>query len=361
MSQSLPTKPNSKILLYQTEDGQTRIQVRLENETVWLSLNQMAELFQRDKSVISRHISNIFKEGELARAATVAKYATVQQEGGREVSRDVEYFNLDVIISVGYRVKSHCGTQFRIWATQRLREYIIKGFTLDDKRLKQAGGGNYFDELLARIRDIRSSEKVFWRKVLGIYATSIDYDPNIDVSRQFFATVQNKMHWAAHGHTAAEIVAHRADASQPNIGLTTRTGAKPTVQDIEIAKNYLQQDELDALNRIVTVYLEFAELQALNRNPMYMHNWITKLDDFLRLSGREILTHAGKVSHDEALDKAQIEYEKYRAAHLNEASPVERHFLKSVEELEQIEGKKRTAKDAEERGEKTTKYTKGTK
>jgi len=361
VSQSLPAKPDSKILLYQTEDGQTRIQVRLENETVWLSLNQMAELFQRDKSVISRHISNIFKEGELARGATVAKYATVQQEGGREVSRDVEYFNLDVIISVGYRVKSHRGTQFRIWATQRLREYIIKGFTLDDERLKQAGGGNYFDELLARIRDIRSSEKVFWRKVLDIYATSIDYDPNTDLSRQLFATVQNKMHWAAHGHTAAEIVAHRADASYPNMGLTTWTGAKPTVQDIEIAKNYLQPDELDALNRIVTAYLEFAELQALNRNPMYMRNWITKLDDFLRLSGREILTHAGKVSHDEALDKAQIEYEKYRAAYLNEVSPVEQHFLKSVEELEQIEGEKRTAEDAEERGEKTTKHTKGTK
>jgi len=361
MSENLPAKPDSEILLYQPEDGQTRIQVRLENETVWLSLNQMAELFQRDKSVISRHISNIFKEGELARGATVAKYATVQQEGGRDVSRNVEYFNLDVIISVGYRVKSHRGTQFRIWATQRLREYIIKGFTLDDERLKQAGGGNYFDELLARIRDIRSSEKVFWRKVLDIYATSIDYDPNMDLSRQFFATVQNKMHWAAHGHTAAEIVAHRADASQPNMGLTTWAGAKPTAQDIEIAKNYLQQDEIDALNRIVTTYLEFAELQALNRNPVYMRDWITKLDDFLRLSGREILTHAGKVGHDAALDKAQIEYEKYRAAHLNEVSPVEQHFLKSVEELQQIEGKKTTTEDAEERGEKTTKYTKGTK
>ena len=361
MSENMPAKLESDILLYQTEDGQTRVQVRLENETVWLSLSQMAELFQRDKSVVSRHIGNIFKEGELARAATVAKYATVQQEGGREVSRNVEYFNLDVIIAVGYRVKSHRGTQFRIWATQRLREYITKGFTLDDERLKQAGGGNYFDELLARIRDIRSSEKVFWRKVLDIYATSIDYDPNIDVSRQFFATVQNKMHWAAHGHTAAEIVAHRADASQPNMGLTSWIATKPTVQDIETAKNYLQQDELDALNRLVTIYLEFAELQALNRNPMYMHDWITKLDDFLRLSDREILTHAGKVSHDEALDKAQTEYEKYRAAQLNEASPVERHFLKSVQELEQIAKKKRTAEDTEDRGEKTTKHTKGRK
>jgi len=361
MSENLPSKLDSEILLYQTEDGQTRVQVRLENETVWLSLSQMAELFQRDKSVISRHISNIFRQGELARAATVAKYATVQQEGDREVSRNVEYFNLDVIISVGYRVKSHRGTQFRIWATQRLREYIIKGFTLDDERLKQAGSGNYFDELLARIRDIRSSEKVFWRKVLDIYTTSVDYNPNTDLSRQFFATVQNKMHWAAHGHTAAEILAHRADASYPNMGLTTWTGTKPTVQDVEIAKNYLKQGELDALNRIVTAYLEFAELQALNRNPMYMHNWITKLDDFLRLSGREILTHAGKVSYDEALDKAQIEYEKYRSAYLNEASPVEQHFLKSVEELKQIEGKKAIAEAAEECGEKTTKHMKGTK
>ena len=358
MSQSLPAKPNSEILLYQTEDGQTRVEVRLQDETVWLSQKLMAGLFQKDVRTINEHIKNILAEGEQSPEATIRKFRIVQIEGKREVGRPVDFYNLEMILAVGYRVRSHRGTQFRRWATERLREYVVKGFALDDERLKQAGGGNYFDELLARIRDIRSSEKVFWRKVLGIYATSIDYDPNTELSRQFFAVVQNKMHWAAHGHTAAEIVAHRADASQPNVGLTTWTGAKPTVHDIEIAKNYLRKDELDALNRIVTAYLEFAELQALNRNPMYMRDWITKLDDFLRLSGREILTHAGKVSHDEALDKAQIEYEKYRAAHLNEASPVERHFLKSVEELEQIEGKKRTAEDAEERGEKTTKDTK---
>ena len=214
------TRREAEFLLYQTEDGETRVEVRFDGETAWLSLGQMAELFQRDKSVISRHIKNVFEEGELSPEGTVAKSATVQREGSREVTRDVEYFNLDVIISVGYRVKSHRGTQFRIWATQRLREYIIKGFTLDDDRLKRAGGGNYFDELLARIRDVRSSEKVFWRKVLDIYATSIDYDPRVEASQRFFQTVQNKMHWAAHGHTAAEIVAMRADATRPNMGLT---------------------------------------------------------------------------------------------------------------------------------------------
>ena len=229
-------EPKSELIIYQTDDGETRLQVRMDQETAWLTLNQMADLFQRDKSVISRHIRNVFEEGELLRERTVANFATVQFEGNREVSREVEYFNLDVIISVGYRVKSHRGTQFRIWATQRLREYIVKGFALDDERLKQVGGGNYFDELLARIRDIRSSEKVFWRKVLDIYATSIDYEPNIEMSQKFFATVQNKMHWAAHGHTAAEIVAERADASKPNIGLTSWTGSKPRKSDVVIAK-----------------------------------------------------------------------------------------------------------------------------
>lgn len=260
----------SELIIYQTEDQKTRLEARLDHETVWLTLNQIAELFQRDKSVISRYIRNVFSEKELQPQATVAKFATVQLEGDREVSREVEYYNLDVIISVGYRVKSHRGTQFRMWATQRLREYIVKGFALDDERLKQVGGGNYFDELLARIRDIRSSEKVFWRKVLAIYATSIDYDPRLEMSQKFFGTVQNKMHWAAHGHTAAEIVAERADASKPNMGMTSWTGSKPQKSDVTIAKNYLNQNELDALNRIVTAYLEFAELQAQNRKPMYM-------------------------------------------------------------------------------------------
>lgn len=338
MTDNLP-QPQSDILIYQTEDGRTRIDVRLVKESVWLSLNQMAALFQRDKSVISRHINNIYKERELSRESTVAKCATVQAEGRRQVSRQVDFYNLDVIISVGYRVRSHRGTQFRIWATQRLREYIVKGFTLDDERLKQAGGGSYFDELLARIRDIRASEKVFWRKVLAIYATSIDYDPSTDMSRHFFSVVQNKMHWAAHGHTAAEIVANRADASKPNMGLTAWTGDKPRKADAEIAKNYLSEQELDALNRIVTIYLEFAELQALNRKPMYMKDWINKLDDFLRISDREILAHAGLISHDDAVEKARIEYDKYQIFHLNDSTQIETHFKRAVEEIQKLQKK----------------------
>jgi hypothetical protein len=345
VTELVPKTPGGEILLYQTEDGRSRIEVRMQAETVWLSLNQMAALFQRDKSVISRHIKGIFSEGELERRATVANFATVQREGSREVARGVEYFNLDVIISVGYRVKSHRGTQFRIWATQRLREYLIKGFTLDDERLKQAGGGNYFDELLARIRDIRSSEKVFWRKVLDIYATSIDYDPNAEVSQRFFSTVQNKMHWAAHGHTAAEIVHQRADASLPHMGLTSWAGARPRQEDAEIAKNYLTAEELDTLNRIVTAYLEFAELQALNRKPMYMGGWVAKMDEFLRLSGRELLAHAGGISHEEALAKARAEYERYRNAHLNDASPVEEYFLQAFKTVQRLAvPRKRTKK-----------------
>ena len=249
------------------------------------------------------------------------------------MERDVAHYNLDVIISVGYRVKSHRGVQFRIWATQRLREYIIKGFALDDERLKRGGGGNYFDELLARIRDIRSSEKMFWRKVLDIYATSIDYDPAEEASQRFFATVQNKMHWAAHGNTAAEIVHARADASRPNMGMTNWLGEKPRKDEAAIAKNYLTPEELDALNRIVNIYLEFAELQALNRKPMTMQDWITKLDEYLRLSEREILQHAGNISHEEALQKAELEFEKYRAGQLAQTSRVERDFEEAVMKL----------------------------
>ncbi|WP_287605048.1 virulence RhuM family protein [Thiothrix sp.] len=323
----------SSFLLYQTPDGQTRLEVRLQDETVWLSLTDMSDLFQRDKSVISRHIRNIFAEGELTQEATVAKFATVQAEGSRDVQREIEHFNLDVIISVGYRVKSHRGTQFRIWATQRLREYLVKGFTLDDERLKRGGGGNYFDELLARIRDIRSAERVFWRKVLDIYATSIDYDPKTEVSQQFFASVQNKMHWAAHGHTAAEIIHTRANADQPNMGMTTWTGQKPTKAETTIAKNYLNPDELDVLNRIVTAYLELAELQALNRTPMYMKDWAARLDDFLRLTGRELLDNAGTISHQQALQKAEQEYAKYRQALLSEPQPIDRDFEQAVKHL----------------------------
>jgi hypothetical protein len=326
------TPPESQLVLYQTEDGRTRLEVQFKGETAWLSLNQMAELFQRDKSVVSRHISNIFEERELVRESVVANFATTAADGK---TYRVEYYNLDVIISVGYRVKSHRGTQFRIWATQRLREYIIKGFTLDDERLKRAGGGNYFEELLARIRDIRSSEKVFWRKVLDIYATSIDYDAREEMSQQFFATVQNKMHWAVHGQTAAEVITQRADAAKPNMGLTSWLGSRPRKPDVGIAKNYLSQGELEALNRIVMAYLEFAELRALERRPMYMRDWIAKLDDFLRLSERDILTHAGKVSHEAALAKAEGEYEKFRLLEANKPSAVEADFQATVKQLEE--------------------------
>ena len=340
MSQNLPSIPGGEFLLYQTEDGRTRIECRFQGETVWLTQQQMAELFDVDKSGVSRHLRNIYESGELSQEATVARFATVQAEGRRQVEREIEHFNLDAIISVGYRVNSLRGTQFRIWATQRLRDYIIKGFALDDERLKEAGGGLYFDELLARIRDIRSSEKVFWRKVLDIYALSIDYDPNADASREFFAVVQNKMHWAAHGHTAAEIIDRRADAARPNMGLTMWRGDKPRMGDVSIAKNYLSERELDTLNRIVTMYLEFAELQALNRKPMTMRDWIVKLDDFLRLSERDILTHAGTVSHEQALARAREEYEKYRREHLNDPSPVEKHFLEAVKDVKQLEESK---------------------
>lgn len=332
---------NGELILYQTEDGTTKIEVRLQDETVWLSQKLLAELFQKDVRTINEHIANIYEEGELTPVSTIRNFRIVQSEGNRQVTRDIDHYNLDVIISVGYRIKSHRGTQFRIWATQRLREYIIKGFTLDDERLKQAGGGKYFDELLARIRDIRSSEKVFWRKVLDIYATSIDYAPDAEVSQQFFAVVQNKMHWAAHGHTAAEIVFSRADGAKPHMGLTTWSGSTPRRDDTEIAKNYLTYEELDILNRIVNMYLDFAELQALNRKPMYMREWISKLDDFLKLNERDILRHVGKVSHEEALAKAHAEYEHYRQFHLNDPSPVEQQFAAAVKKLK-LMGKKKT-------------------
>jgi hypothetical protein len=323
-----------EFLLYQTEDGSTRIEVRMDGETVWLPQKAMAELFQTSVPNISMHVRNIFAEGELSEAAVVKDYLTTAADGK---NYNVRHFNLDVIISVGYRVKSHRGTQFRIWATSRLREHLVKGFTLDDERFKRAGGSRYFEELLARIRDIRSSEKVFWKKVLEIYATSIDYDPANDLSKQFFATVQNKMHWAAHGNTAAEVVASRADAGKPNMGLTTWTGNRPRKQDVGIAKNYLNREELEALNRIVSFYLDFAELQAMNRRPMHMADWITKLDDFLKLSERAILTHAGKVSHEDAIAKAETEYEKYRALETAKPSAVERHFSEAVEKTKRIE------------------------
>ena len=315
----------------------TKIEVTFDEDTVWLSLDQMAELFQRDKSTISRHIKNIFTEGELRPEATVAKFATVQTEGNRQVTRDIDYYNLDVIISVGYRVKSLRGTQFRIWASSVLKEYMKKGFALDDDRLKRLGGGNYFDELLARIRDIRSSEKVFWRKVLEIYATSIDYDPSAEASVQFFKQVQNKMHWAAHRHTAAEIVYQRADAEKENMGLTSWEGKKIKRADTEIAKNYLTQTELDALNKIVSAYLDIAEVRALAHEPMYMKDWLETIDDYLKMTRRDILTTKGRVTHKQAIDKAHAEYEKYRKKQDELLSPVERHFIESIKELEALE------------------------
>ena len=318
----------NQIIIYQTDDGSTKIETRLQDETVWLTQAQLCNLFQKSKSSISEHIKNIFEEGELEASSVVRNFRTTASDFKEY---ETNFYNLDVIISVGYRVKSHQGTKFRQWATTRLREYIVKGFTMNDDLLKQAGGGNYFDELLARIRDIRSSEKVFWRKVLDIYATSIDYDPNLDISVQFFQTVQNKMHWAAHQHTAAEVIFYRIDANKPNLGLTNIKGSKPTKQDIEIAKNYLNEEELNMLNRMVTAYLELAELQALNRKPMYMKDWVERLDDFLKMTGNEILQNAGTISHKQAIKKANEEYQKYKEKTKNELTFVEKHFIEQIE------------------------------
>jgi hypothetical protein len=330
-----------QILLYKTPDVESRVEVRLQNETVWLSLDQMAELFQRNKSTISRHIKNVFEEGELQPEATVAFFATVQTEGKRKVERDIAYYNLDMIISVGYRVHSYRGVQFRMWATGVLKEYIVKGFALNDELLKNAGRGNYFDELLARIRDIRSSEKIFYRKVLEIYALSIDYDPRVEMTKQFFATVQNKMHYAVHGHTAAEIIYNRANAAKDFMGLTTWTGMMPKRTDAEYAKNYLNEDEIDTLNRIVNLYIDYAELRAKDHKPMYMHDWIDKLDDFLRLSDKELLTHAGSISAKLAKEKADAEYDKFKERTKNELTPVEIHFLEQFEREQKKLGDKK--------------------
>ena len=338
---------DSKILIYQTEDGNTKIETRLEDETVWLTQEQIAVLFAKGRSTITEHIANVFREGELDENAVCREFRHTTQHGamqGKTQKKSVKYYNLDVIISVGYRVKSHQGTRFRQWATARLREYIVKGFTMNDELLKQAGGGNYFDELLARIRDIRSSEKIFWRKVLDIYATSIDYDPKLEISIQFFQTVQNKMHWAAHGHTAAEIIYQRIDANKHNLGLTHIKGTKPTKQETEIAKNYLDESELNVLNCMVTAYLELAELQALNRKPMYMNDWIARLDDFVTMTGNNILQHAGTVSHQQALNKAAKEYDKFKALHKNELSEAEKHFIKQIETTAKKLNPKKTTK-----------------
>ena len=331
----------NEIIIYQTQDGQTKIDVRLENETVWLTQNQMAELFQTTKQNVSLHIKNIFEEGELSEKSTVKDYLTVQQEGNRKVSRNISYYNLDVIISVGYRVKSLRGTQFRIWATQVLKEYMKKGFALNDDLLKQASGGGYWKELLERIRDIRSSEKVFYRQILDIYATSTDYNPNAEETKFFFKVVQNKMHFAVHGHTAAEIVYLRADSTKNNMGLTVFKGNHPRKEEVVVAKNYLDEKELNILNRITSAYLEFAELQAIRQIPMTMKDWILKLDDFIKMTGSELLSNPGKISKLEAENKALAEYAKYKETIKDELSEVEKHFLASVKQTQkQLEQKK---------------------
>ena len=328
---------NSSLILYTTEDGLTKIEATFDRDTVWLSIDQMADLFQRNKSTISRHIGNIYKEGELDKAATVAKFATVQMEGERQVERQIEYYYLDVIISVGYRVKSQRGVQFRMCATAILKEFMKKVFVLDDDRLKNLGGGNYFDELLARIRDIRSSEKVFWRKVLEIYATSIDYDPKAEISIHFFRKVQNKIHYAIHGQTAAEVVYTRADAEKEFMGLTTFSGSQPTLKEAVVAKNYLNEKELRAMGQLVSGYLDFAERQAEREQAMTMQDWSEHLDRILTMSGEQLLIGSGSVSHKQAIDKATGEYRKYKARTLSE---VERDYLDSIKLLEQKTDKK---------------------
>jgi hypothetical protein len=333
----------SEFLLYQTEDGLARVHIRLFEGTVWLTQKQLAELYQTGVPSISEHLTNIYREGELDPEATIRKFRTVRKEGNRSISRVIEHYSLPVVLAVGYRVRSQRGTQFRQWATTRLEEYVIKGFTIDDQRLKNPPGldtPDYFDELLARIRDIRSSEKVFYRKILDIYATSVDYDPSSEASARFFATIQNKMHWAVHGHTAAELIAERADHSKPNMGLTNMGGPRPRRADIGIAKNYLNAEEIATLNKIVTAYLEFAELQALNRRPMHMADWISKLDDYLRLSERKVLDHGSALSHADAVEKAQRELDRYNAERAKLPTPVDQAFDAAAREIEAMAKKR---------------------
>ena len=340
----------AEFLLYQSEDAQTRVQVRFQDGGVWLTQAQLAELYQCSPQNITRHIRAIYAAGELDEGATCKPYLQVRLERGRQVSRSLKHYSLDMVLAVGYRAKSHRGTQFRRWVTEQLKDYLEKGFLLDDERFKRGGDEAYFEELLARIRDIRSSEKVFWRKVLDIYATSIDYDPRTEGAQRFFATVQNKMHWAAHGHTAAELIALRADAAQPNMGLTSwataSKGGLPRKADVGVAKNYLNVEELEALNRIVTAYIEVAELQAQARQPMTMRDWAAALDNFLRLTRKDILTHAGTVSADAALAKAQAAYAAYREQMRHAPTRAEQDFaLVVAQPVKQLqEGRERGKK-----------------
>ena len=325
-----PDQSQGEIVIYQAEDGLTKVECRFVDETVWLTQQQMAELFHTSRSNIVEHIGHIYEEGELDEVSTCRKFRQVRMEGNRQVTRELPFYNLDMIISLGYRVKSLIATQFRRWATERLKEYMIKGFRMDDERLKNLGGGNYWRELLERIRDIRSSEKVMYRQVLDLYATSVDYNPRSAESVAFFKMVQNKLHYAAHGHTAAEVIYERADADKPFMGLTTFSGDFPTAKDIGIAKNYLTEEELRVLNQMVSGYFDFAEVQAIRHRPMYMSDYVEQLDNILRATGEEVLTHAGKISHAQAMEKAKAEYKRYQAQTL---SPVEEEYLKTIKQL----------------------------
>lgn len=321
---------NGDIIIYQTEDGLTKINVKIENETVWLSQQQMAELFSTSRTNIIEHINNIYVEGELDKNSTCQNFRQVRKEGNRNVTREIPFYNLDMIISLGYRVKSKVATNFRKWATERLKEYMIKGFTMDDERLKGNGGGNYWKELLARIKDIRSSEKVLYRQVLDLYATAVDYDPKDEKSIRFFKIVQNKLHYATHGHTASEVIYERADADKPFMGLTTFKGDIPVLSDVVIAKNYLSEDELKVLNNLVSGYFDFAEIQAIRHNPMHMEDYIKHLDMILSSTGEKLLTGSGKISHDKAIEKARAEYKKYQVKTI---SPVEQEYLNTLKEI----------------------------
>ena len=325
-----PDQNQGEIVIYQAEDGLTKVECRFVDETVWLTQQQMAELFHTSRSNIVEHIGHIYEEGELDEVSTCRKFRQVRMEGNRQVTRELPFYNLDMIISLGYRVKSLIATQFRRWATERLKEYMIKGFTMDDERLKNLGGGNYWRELLERIRDIRSSEKVMYRQVLDLYATSVDYNPRSAESVAFFKMVQNKLHYAAHGHTAAEVIYERVDADKPFMGLTIFSGDFPTAKDIGIAKNYLTEEELRVLNQMVSGYFDFAEVQAIRHRPMYMSDYVEQLDNILRATGEEVLTHAGKISHAQAMEKAKAEYKRYQAQTL---SPVEEEYLKTIKQL----------------------------
>lgn len=332
---------NNNIIIYQTEDGATQIEVRLENENVWLTQQQMADLYQTSRTNVVEHIKHIYEEQELDEVSTCRNFRQVRTEGSRQVEREIPFYNLDMIISLGYRVKSRIATNFRRWATERLKEYMIKGFTMDDERLKQMGGGGYWRELLDRIRDIRSSEKVMYRQVLDLYATSVDYDPKAEESIKFFKIVQNKLHYAAHGHTAAEVIYNRADADKPFMGLTTFAGDFPTKNEVTVAKNYLSEEELKVLNNLVSGYFDFAEIQAMRHTPMYMTDYIQQLDNILASTGEKLLTDAGSVTHKQAEEKAVAEYHKFQVRNL---SPVEQAYMESIKALTAKTSKKKGGK-----------------